>query len=78
VDGLTFRPLYLRGKIPTYSLDGLQNRSESGGEEKNVCICRELNPGRPALIVATVLIEPWHYNFLVNGNKRPIQIDSYH
>jgi hypothetical protein len=51
----------LPGKDPRYPLhrrlDGPQSPYGRGGEEKNFCPCRELNPGRPARNLVTILTE---------------------
>jgi hypothetical protein len=59
----TLRPLYLQGKSPQYSLygrlSGSQNWFRKGGEEKISLywLCRELNPGRTARSLVTMLTE---------------------
>jgi len=54
------QPLYPRGKSPRYPsvrrLGGAQSRS-GRGEEKNLCLCRDSNPGRPACCSVTIVTQ---------------------
>jgi len=70
IDGVvvsfTPQPIYSRGKSPPYPLDrklgGPQSRSGRGGEEKRIPSFppQELNPGRPARNLFSILTEVIH------------------